>query len=61
MLEIKSSRYNIMKALRFYSSVRVEVSKVSGSNVKEKRGTDELIVGHRIRIKVSKNKVGMLA
>ncbi|MFW6008211.1 MAG: hypothetical protein ACOCP8_02995 [archaeon] len=46
-----------MKALKFYCSVRVEVSRVGGSTVKEKIGGETLHVGHAIRAKVVKNKV----
>lgn len=42
------------KALIFYSSVRVEVSKVSQSEVKDSSGG---VVGHTIKAKVVKNKV----
>jgi len=45
------------KALKFYSSVRVEVSKVGSSNIKEKFGTEEIIVGHSIRVNIKKSKV----
>lgn len=45
------------KALKFYCSVRVQVSKVGGSNVEEKRGADKVVVGHRIRVNIKKNKV----
>lgn len=46
------------KALRFYSSVRVEISKVGGSYVKAKIGGEETNIAHRIRAKIVKNKVG---
>lgn len=46
------------RALKFYSSIRLETSKVSGSTVKEKIGTEPVPVGHKIRVKVQKNKVG---
>lgn len=45
------------KALKFYSSVRVEVSRVGGSNINEKRGGEDIRVGHSIRARVVKNKV----
>jgi recombination protein RecA len=45
------------KALKFYSSVRVEVAKVGGSAVMSKIGGEDLQVGHSIRAKVVKNKV----
>ncbi len=41
------------KALRFYSSVRLRVSKSSQGAIKD-RG---IIVGHRVKIRVAKNKV----
>lgn len=47
-----------MKALKFYSSVRVRMSKVGSSTVTVKVGTDDVPVGHAIRASVVKNKVG---
>jgi recombination protein RecA len=47
------------KALKFYSSVRVEVRKVGGSQIKEKQGGEEIIVGHQIRATVKKNKINI--
>lgn len=47
------------KALKFYSSVRIQVSKVGGSNVKEKQGTEEVLVGYIIRARVVKNKIAV--
>lgn len=44
-----------MRALKFYSSVRIKVSK--GGNLKEKRGSIEEVVGVNIKAKVVKNKV----
>ena len=40
-----------MKALKFYSSVRCQVSKVGGTMEKVKKGTEEEVVGHMIRVK----------
>lgn len=42
------------KALKFYSSVRLKVGRVSGSDVK---GEDKVIVGHTVKVRVEKNKV----
>ena len=42
-------------ALKFYSSLRLAVKKVSGSDMKNPDGS---IVGHRLSIDVIKNKVG---
>ena len=42
------------KALKFYSSVRLKVGRVSGS---EQKGTDKTIVGHTVKVRVEKNKV----
>ena len=39
------------KALKFYSSVRCQVSKVGGTMEKVKKGTEEEVVGHMIRVK----------
>jgi len=41
------------EALKFYSSLRVNVMRKGGSDIKE-GGT---VIGHRVRIKVTKNKV----
>lgn len=51
------------KALKFYSSIRLAVSKVSGSEIKVKKGDGEdvgtgEILGHKVKVKVVKNKVG---
>jgi recombination protein RecA len=51
------------KALKFYSSVRLSVSKVGGSEIKVKKGDGEEgesgeILGHTVKVKVVKNKVG---
>jgi len=51
------------KALKFYSSVRLAVSKVSGSEIKAKKGDGEdaasgEILGHTVKVKVVKNKIG---
>ena len=46
-----------MKALKFYSSIRIEVSKVGGSAIKEKRGTEQVQIAHKIRCKIVKNKL----
>lgn len=45
------------KALKFYSSLRLQVSKIGGTMVKKKVGGDEITVGHSIRVKCVKNKV----
>lgn len=45
------------RALKFYSSVRVQISRVSGSNITKKVGNDEVLVGYKIRANVKKNKV----
>lgn len=45
------------KALKFYSSIRINVSKMASSAVKVKRGNEEIQVGHGVRAKVVKNKV----
>jgi recombination protein RecA len=41
------------KALKFFSSIRLSVKKLSGSDIKD----GERIIGHRIEISVKKNKV----
>lgn len=41
------------KALKFYSSIRLEVSKIQGI----KKGDE--VIGNKLRIKATKNKVGM--
>ena len=51
------------RALKFYSSVRLAVNKVSGSEIKVKKGNGEEgesgeVLGHRVNVKVVKNKVG---
>ncbi len=44
------------KALKFFSSLRVRISKVGGDAGKIKQGND--IIGHRIKLAVTKNKFG---
>lgn len=44
------------KALKFYSSVRCQVSKVGGTMEKVKIGGEEITVGHQVRVKCVKNK-----
>lgn len=46
-----------MKALKFYCSVRVRISRVGSSTLKEKIGGEQVHVGHSIRATVVKNKV----
>jgi recombination protein RecA len=51
------------KALKFYSSVRLAVSKIGGSEIKVKKGDGEEgesgeILGHKVKVKVVKNKIG---
>jgi len=45
------------KALKFYASVRCQISKVGGSNITKKVGGEDVVVGHSIRATVKKNKV----
>lgn len=45
------------KALKFYCSVRVQISRVGGSQVKVKVGGEDVVIGHTVRAKVVKNKV----
>ena len=45
-------------SVRFYASIRMEASKLSGSQIKEKINGEEIQVGHRIKIRITKNKVG---
>ncbi|MNJ90455.1 recombinase A [compost metagenome] len=45
------------KALKFYCSVRCQIARVGGSQVKVKVGTEEEVVGHTIRARIVKNKV----
>lgn len=45
------------KALKFYCSVRVQIARVGGSQVKVKVGGEEQVVGHVIRATIKKNKV----
>lgn len=45
------------KSLKFYASVRVQISKVGGSNIMEKHGSEEVMVGYTIRARVVKNKI----
>jgi recombination protein RecA len=44
------------KALKFYSSIRIEARKVGGSTVKEKIGSEDVPIGHMIRCTIKKNK-----
>lgn len=44
------------KALKFFSSLRVRVSKIGGDPGKIKRGSE--VVGHKIKLAVVKNKMG---
>lgn len=44
------------KALKFYSSIRCQVSRVGGSMEKVKIGGEEVTVGHMVRVKCVKNK-----
>ncbi|MGH7974936.1 MAG: recombinase RecA [bacterium] len=51
------------RALKFYSSVRLGVSKVGGSEIKAKKsdgdeGISGEVLGHTVKVKVVKNKVG---
>lgn len=39
------------KALKFYSSIRCQVSKVGGTMEKVKVGGEEVVVGHAVRVK----------
>jgi len=41
-------------ALKFYSSIRIQVSKISGSEIYNEK---KEVIGHKIRIRVKKNKV----
>lgn len=41
------------KALKFYSTIRIHVSKEAGSDVKK----DGIKIGHRVKFKIEKNKV----
>lgn len=45
-----------LKALKFYSSVRCQVSKVGGTMEKVKIGGEEITIGHMVRVKCVKNK-----
>lgn len=45
------------KALKFYCSVRCQISKVGGTMEKIKIGGEDIVIGHTIRAKVVKNKV----
>ena len=45
-----------MKALKFYSSLRIETRKKGGSTIKEKIGAEQVPVGHTIACTVQKNK-----
>lgn len=44
-------------AVRFYASVRMEASKIGGSQIKERINGEEIQVGHRIKIRITKNKI----
>lgn len=44
------------EALQFYASIRIRVSK--SGDVKEKVGSDEIVVGRQHRFKIEKNKLG---
>lgn len=44
-------------SVRFYASIRMEASKLSGSQIKEKVNGEEIQVGHRIKIRITKNKI----
>lgn len=44
------------KALKFYASVRCQVSKVGGTMEKVKIGGEDVTVGHQVRVKCVKNK-----
>ena len=44
------------KALKFYASLRLKVSKVSGSEIKDANGNK---IGHRLKVYVLKNKVAV--
>lgn len=44
------------KALKFYASLRLKVSKVSGSEIKDSAGNK---IGHRLKVYVLKNKVAV--
>lgn len=46
------------RALKFYSSVRLDVRKVSGENNKGKIMSGDVLIGHQMRIRAVKNKVG---
>lgn len=45
------------RALKFYSSVRLEVRSPAGARLKEGSGTAERVIGQTCRVKVVKNKV----
>lgn len=47
------------KSLKFFSSLRVEISKVGGEAGQIKDGNE--LIGHKIRLKCTKNKVGVPA
>jgi len=51
------------RALKFYSSIRLAVRKLGGTEIKAKKGDGEdaasgEILGHQVNVKVVKNKVG---
>lgn len=45
------------RALKFYSSIRLEVNKVFKSDIMEKMGNESLSVGHTIKVKLVKSKI----
>jgi recombination protein RecA len=47
------------KALKFFSSVRIQISKVGGDDGKITK--DGEVIGHKMRLRCTKNKVGMPA
>ena len=44
------------RALKFYSSIRMKVSKNADGMLKERKGGEEVVVGQGIRVRVVKNK-----
>ncbi len=46
-----------MKALKFYCSLRCKVSSTASTNIKEKRGLEEVVIGKLIKVTVVKNKI----
>ena len=47
------------RALKFYSSIRLEVRRVAGSKGGTLLGDDKLVYGHLVNLKAVKNKVAM--